>query len=297
MKHILRKYRNSFIRKWLKYLGRPDYKFQAHLLGGGYLEPSEVIFPERYKVFYYGKYITETSPLSSLKHNAQSQLPVSIVGSGPSVSKLDLLKLRHTHCILLNGAISLIEQYDINPLCITIIDATFCRNRFELIRKIPTGSRLLLSFTALQQILAIDINELKRHEIFIADTSYLTEYEYLKPSFSVRQFGEIKHGFFDGGTVMATALQCAAALDLGSTVYLLGLDIGNARQPRFYEQSGKVLKSGLLADYETKICPFMQSAARYCTSKQINLYNCSPVSKLPYSIIPYSSFFESNKES
>ncbi len=74
--------------------------------------------------------------------------------------------------------------------------------------------------------------------------------------------------------------------------YLVGLDIGNANQPRFYETNKNKQKSGLLKDYQEKILPFMKEASLMFKDEGMRLYNCSPVSKLPYDIIPYSDYLD-----
>ena len=85
---------------------------------------------------------------------------------------------------------------------------------------------------------------------------------------------------------MAVGLQLALLLD-AHEILLLGLDINNVSQPRFYEKHNQSLKSGLLKDYQHKILPFMMKMARVCRDRGILIYNCSSVSKLPYDIIPF----------
>lgn len=55
---------------------------------------------------------------------------------------------------------------------------------------------------------------------------------------------------------MSNAIQIAFYLGF-KEIFLLGFDLGNANQPRFYEHTEDVVRSGLLNDYEEHIKPFM----------------------------------------
>ena len=51
-------------------------------------------------------------------------------------------------------------------------------------------------------------------------------------------------------------------------------------------------KSGLQKDFYNYILPFMKEASKRYKTKGIDLFNCSPISKLPFDIIPYSAIYE-----
>ena len=69
------------------------------------------------------------------------------------------------------------------------------------------------------------------------------------------------------------------------------LDIGNAEtEPRFYEKEQDRIRTGLLKDYDELILPFMRLAAAWYNQHEYRIFNCSPVTKLPYSVIPYHDF-------
>lgn len=88
---------------------------------------------------------------------------------------------------------------------------------------------------------------------------------------------------------MSLAIQIAFSLQ-PKKVFLLGLDIGNAAEPRFYENNANKQKCGLLKDYETKILPFMKLTRHIFDAHGREIFNCSPITKLPYEVIPYSKF-------
>ena len=105
----------------------------------------------------------------------------------------------------------------------------------------------------------------------------------------MKLFLDPRLGFFHTGTVMSNAIQIAFYVGF-KEIFLLGFDLGNANQPRFYENTEDVVRSGLLNDYEEHIKPFMLLTKLASKKTGVGVYNCSPVSLLPYSIIPYRDF-------
>ncbi|GLT13155.1 hypothetical protein [Vibrio algivorus] len=215
---------------------------------------------------------------------------INIIGSGPSVNDLDKSLLKDKGNIFLNGAINIATENKLPVLCLIIMDATFVRNRFDLIRDIKEPCHLFLNLGSACAIAERDISLLKKHKITIFKISKGNNLNFFNDEKSYFS-KSLNHGIFDGGTVMSVAIQLAFHLS-PKTVYLLGLDINNSKEPRFYETKTNKLKSGLLKDYETKILPFMILARKCYESKKISLFNCSPISKLPYNVIKYSDIYE-----
>lgn len=124
------------------------------------------------------------------------------------------------------------------------------------------------------------LHERKFHDSDVFDTSEKNLFLFDRPTY----------GVFQAGTVMSAAVQLAAFLNIHH-VYLLGLDISNAeKEPRFYETQKDKVRTGLLRDYERQILPFMKLASVWYRNAGWTISNCSPVSKLPYSVIPYQDF-------
>lgn len=215
---------------------------------------------------------------------------INIIGSGPSVNEIDKNLLQDKANIFLNGAISIAKENKLPILCLIIMDSTFIKNRFDLIKSIEEPCHLFLNLSSACAIAERDPSILEKHKITIFKISkgeHSNFFNHNESYFSKN----LNHGIFDGGTVMSVAIQLAFHFS-PKAVYLLGLDINNSTEPRFYEAKNNKLKSGLLKDYEKKILPFMTLSKKCYKRKNISLFNCSPVSKLPYDIIAYSDIYK-----
>lgn len=208
---------------------------------------------------------------------------VNIIGSGPSINNLNLDKLRIGKNIYLNGSISIAIENRIPILAHIIMDANFVYNRFDLIEKYTKNTNIILSLGALCAIAERDISILNNNNVYIFKTKKLSK--------GIIFTDDINHNIIDGGTVMSIAIQ-TMFYNHPKKVYLLGLDISNAKEPRFYENEKNKQKCGLLKDYEEKILPFMKEASLKFKNNNIEIFNCSPISKLPFDIIPYSGRYE-----
>jgi hypothetical protein len=230
--------------------------------------------------WYFRDTRLEVLPLSSIDLTNKS---VNIIGSGPSVKNLELDKLKDSNNIFLNGAISLSYDYDLPVFAHVIMDSNFVYNCFDLIkRKVQYRTKLILSLGALCAIAERDLSILQRNDIYIFHIKPLSD----ECHFSI----DIDNYLIDGGTVMAIAIQ-AVLQSHPKKVYLLGLDISNAHLPRFYESQGNMQKSGLQKDFEHKILPFMTAASSQYKNDNVEIFNCSPISKLPFEIISYSDYY------
>lgn len=239
---------------------------------------------------YYRKTPVGSARLSSLAEliapDTTLNQVINIIGSGPSVNDLDLAHLSKHVNIFLNGSISLAIASNLPVFAHVILDPYFIFNRFDLLQNSLPRYNLVLSFGALCAIAERDMSILAKHNI------YVFREEDLSPD---RVFSDDIDSFvIDGGSVISIAIQFAAICAV-EEVRLIGLDIGNARQPRFYETNENAQRNCLLSDFETKIVPFMQAASLCYQKKGIKLVNCSPISKLPYDIIPYWGGYQAIK--
>ncbi|MFA0525611.1 hypothetical protein AB4517_18750 [Vibrio sp. 10N.222.52.C3] len=215
-------------------------------------------------------------PLSSLSSDDN---PINIIGSGPSIQSLDYTKFTGKN-VFLNGAVVLAYEQQLAIDALVIMDANFVYNRFDLLTKLEQRTNLILSLGALCAIAERDFNLITRHDISVFHQKKFSP----ECSFS----HNIDEYVVDGGTVMAIAIQIFAHTT-PDIINILGLDISNAHQPRFYEVKDNQQKSGLQKDYEEKILPFMTEVSQQLQGR---VFNCSPISKLPYTVIPYSSEYE-----
>ncbi len=281
--------RHQFYRKWVRWTFP---KSMWHIKDYWPILSIKATGSGCFEVFYRQQFLLKTHAFHEL-HKAHLT-EIYIIGSGPSINQQHLERLQDKPCILLNGASFLLEHYPVNNIFLyAVMDSYFVSHRFEALQALPKGINLLLSLGALRAIAERDIRILQQNRVFLAQ-NILEPYmgdrlneQVLKTAFST----DLTQGFVDGGTVMSLAIQLAAFLRI-TDIYLLGLDIGNAKQPRFYEKHQDQQKSGLLKDYESKILPFMQTAQQMIKSYGGSIYNCSPISKLPYAVIPFSDKFQ-----
>ncbi|WP_375321558.1 hypothetical protein [Aliivibrio logei] len=208
---------------------------------------------------------------------------VNIIGSGPSINGLDLSKIKSDNNIYLNGSINVAEKYNLPIFAHIIMDANFVYNRFDLIKQNTKNTNIILSLGALCAIAERDISILNNNKVYIFKTEKLSK--------DIIFTNDINNNIIDGGTVMSIAIQTVFHNN-PKEAYLLGLDISNAKEPRFYENENNKQKCGLLKDYDEKILPFMKEASLKFKSNNIEIFNCSPISKLPFDIIPYSDRYE-----
>jgi hypothetical protein len=97
-------------------------------------------------------------------------------------------------------------------------------------------------------------------------------------------------GVIQAGSVVVSALQFAIGLK-PRRIGLLGIDISNANQPRFYETTGRMAKSGLQKGYQ-RIISHIVLANRLCEENGIALTCHSPVSALLDCGFDYDRRFE-----
>lgn len=293
------RFRESCVRRYLE-LTNKKYSYAFSYYPDIKTVPNE---NGSFEVFFKNKKLLTSSSYGKLPRNPDE---VYILGSGPSVTKQNIAALKNKNVIFLNGSISAAMQYGIKPFAHIIIDNNFIINRSDMLLSFAQQSTektpLFLSLPALEAALVFCREIIYKYEIFII---CIKEQELKRSQLSPRELPEeyfavsddkqtafsldLNEGFWDGGTVMGHAVQLCHYLGVKNT-YMLGFDIGNAAQPRFYENNKNRQKSGLLKDYESKILPFMTFAARMFKEFSQNIYNCSPVSKLPYKIIEYHEF-------
>ncbi len=280
--HIFLKVRRKLIKKYIKLTHPRAERNKAHYW-------PDVTTSSEY-VFYKNKAMGSTS-LTDLAKQVDDVLDqdsvINIVGSGPSVKQLDFQKLTEHANIFLNGSISLAIEHDLPVFAHVILDPYFVFSRIDLLQNNLLKYNLILSLGAMCAIAERDISILERHNVFVFNEVSLS---------ADRVFSDdINRYLVDGGTVISIAMQFAVNTS-AQEVRLLGLDIGNAAQPRFYETKDNAQRNLLLSDFESKIVPFMQAAAKVYRAKGMSLVNCSPISKLPYEIIPYWSGYQLKSE-
>ncbi|MBO5011940.1 MAG: hypothetical protein J6J74_06220 [Elusimicrobiaceae bacterium] len=251
------------------------------------------------EVLFKGKKLFSALPLAHLQKPAED---VYILASGPSVQTQDLKYLAGKNVITLNGSVSAAAANGFVPFLHLISDANFILKRPQLVESVPAGVPVALSLSAVKAaaVFVPDLfcgrelfpilNPLEKFPLPPISADRLPRDKFRINYSGTSAFSlDPAAGLQDGGSVLTIALQLAYFLQF-KRVFLLGFDIGNAAEPRFYETKKNRVKCGLLKDYEQKILPFMKLAAEVYHAAGREIYNCSPVSKLPYEVVPYRKF-------
>lgn len=246
---------------------------------------------EQPKLTYRGRQVADLLGMDALAGKAART--IYIVGSGPSVARNDMTRIGDDQAILLNGAISLIDSPIRQPLAVAIEDERFVWRHFELMRqKIAPTTLCLLSLGVIRALCEIEPLWLKDRPILLIDdirkpyagdrrtAAQLREMDFTVLSADGAAGLSLlpERGVFQGGSVAVSALQFALACK-PETLGLIGIDIANADQPRFYETAGKMAQSGI-AGAQDRILGYFELAQTVAAQNGTALVNLSPISAL-----------------
>ena len=292
MLNTIQRLRRSLIKKFLTLNGYPKNHIIHYLFDGVRVDPVYEERPLTYKI-YYKKEVITTKSLYDFRKNIKTPEDVYIIGSGPSIKTQPINQIADKTIFLLNGAVKLIEMFGINPIGVVIIDGSFIRKNAKMLSSIPKTTNLFLSFFAIKEIINFAPQLLQNPIYLVHELKFDSDAIPITLDQKLSQFDKPTWGVFDGGTVMSVAIQLSAFIR-AKNVWLLGLDISNSnKEPRFYENKRNVCRSSLLSDYEHKILPFMIVTKKWYEKNSLNIYNCSPISKVPRDVIPFRDFSSS----
>jgi len=255
--------------------------------------------------------------LSPAELKGSHQGKIYILANGPSLADFDLMQLGIHKSMGMNGSIVKYRDSSILPDFYVILDHTFVRKRFFLIREIvESGVKCFFTYRAMCEIVVQDNTLLNKGNIFLIpgvndnfDEPVITnellveqlkkEKDYfLSDKIINRLVGfsfDICKGVFPGRTVAFQCVQVAAYLGF-KQIYLAGMDLGASKtgRYRFYEDiiKEKSLKSNLEKNYDIIRTAF-ECAVPACETKGIELYNLSAQSRLPESVMKKITFSES----
>jgi Kdo-III transferase WaaZ len=222
---------------------------------------------------------------------------VFIIASGSSAKDFPIERFADIPMITMNGAISMFAKTDIRPFFYACTDLGFPRQQPELFTvALKLSQHVALwkdQLDALPVVPAGRVFPLKK----VRDPSLLealvTREKGLirnrafwgKRSRSLGFSKDLSLGFFDARTVAYLALQIAYHVGF-TKVFLVGVDL-NQSVGRFYE-TGKVAVSpcGLDQHFPRRILPSLQLMANKVMGDQFAVYNLSPTSRIPKSVIP-----------
>lgn len=236
--------------------------------------------------------------------------PLFIVASGPSARDFPLTNYAQYPMFAVSGSIQLFTAAGVAPLFYLCDDNSFAAQRHLILRQglalaqnVALSPRVLsitqgLSGAELGKARLYSFNRLNRgidgkqqlsdrrfawkmrnDQDVSCDFSFFSQ----KPNrigFS-RDMGK---GYFSCRTIPYAGLQLAHHLGFNQVI-LVGVDLDSS-QGRFYEQGTAAMPSRLDGDYEDYIEPCFELMARRVICPKFQVYNLSPKSRLPASLVP-----------
>lgn len=234
------------------------------------------------------------------------QGPVFIIASGSSAKDFPIEAFSNIPMITMNGAISMFRGTGIQPFFYACTDTSFSLQQPELFVQAMAVSQRV----ALWEEHARTIPIQPRGELFLLKKAprqtwmqrlLRSNRDLVRPPLlwgnRSRTIGFSKNlelGFFDARTVAYLALQLAYHAGF-NTAILVGVDL-NPAQGRFYETLD-TFKSpcGLDQHLQSRILPSLKLMSDKVMGKDFSVYNLSPMSSIPTSIIPKISLDELDK--
>ncbi|CAI0796033.1 lipopolysaccharide core biosynthesis protein [Serratia entomophila] len=223
---------------------------------------------------------------------------VLLAATGPSVKNLRLEKFPAMPAMGVNGAYFLHERVDFRFY--VIVDMGFIDKKPELIADIIDDQQLTL-FTTPHGVVKIiekfSLERIKCRFAVIEDAAFkiyqpkITNEE-LWPAYrdnpdvifaadrkDIAFNYDIRNGVFDAGTVAYWALQLLTFLGF-ERLYIIGLDMNNFHQPRFYEAAENKLPTELENKVDELVMPAFQLASQLMKAKNITIKNLSVASAI-----------------
>jgi Kdo-III transferase WaaZ len=299
-------------RRKLKQLGIPAELKHMRKLHPDFSLCASKETPGAYQIVWKRRPVGTARPLSMLPPAGEAAC--YIVASGPSLSDVDLSRLRGRVCFGVNGSIVKAAECGIPLDYFVVTDKNFARDRFELVKLgMASGASCIFSFRVLNEIAEREPSLLGSDKLFLIQ-EINARYGVAKlsptafdawadgePDLYLHESGRLTSGWvgfskavdkgvFTGQTVVYSAVQVACALGFRQ-VFILGMDLGGTGSlARFYESGSEVAASRLDKDFDPYIVPAFELARRLCEADGVALYNVSPDSRLPETIIPKIDF-------
>lgn len=221
---------------------------------------------------------------------------ILLTATGPSVKNLHLEKFPAMPAMGVNGAYYLHDQVDFRFY--VIVDMGFIDKKAEIIGDIITDSRLTL-FTTVHGVAKIidrfSLEKVKCRLAVIEDAAFKiyqarivnkelwaayhdnNNVAFAADRQDIAFSHDIRNGVFDAGTVAYWALQILTFLGF-EQVYIIGLDMNNFHQPRFYEAAENKLPTELEDKITSLIMPSLSHASKMMKAKNIMVKNLSVAS-------------------
>lgn len=246
--------------------------------------------------FRYKQQQVPIMQLSSLQGSFSGDL--LLAATGPSVKSLHLEKFPAMPAMGVNGAYFLHDRVDFKFY--VIVDMGFIDQKPEIIRNIIDNQGLTL-FTTVQGVTKIidkfSLAKIKCRFAVIEDAAFkiyqpMIDNDALWSAYHDNQnvvfaadrkdiaFNhDIRSGIFDAGTVVYWAFQILTFLGF-KQLYIIGLDMNNFHQPRFYETAENKLPTNLEVKISHLVMPSFHHASQIMKTKKIAVKNLSVTSAI-----------------
>jgi hypothetical protein len=191
-----------------------------------------------------------------------------VVGSGPSLRRhqqyLSLFQPDVTYAFVNDAAELVGSSAAVDDSVVIIEDDRFLLKKYSILRRLPDGTRLILSLSALYALCYIDPENASRFRVWFMDgaASPFDRGRYSKaemaaiPDLVISDNAclskNLKLGHFGCGTVAYAGIQLGF-LRRSKQVYLVGVDMTNFDLPRFNENASDAAWSGLAQSYHSRI--------------------------------------------
>lgn len=233
---------------------------------------------------------------------------ILLTATGPSVKEIAFEKLPDMPAFGVNGSYYLNEK--VNFSFYLIVDMGFIDERPDIVQKVIADDQLIL-FTTVHGIVRIldkfSLNSVKCRLSVIEDISckvfqpkishkdLFKSYSNINTiSFSGQEIGfnsDICYGIFDAGTVIYWSFQLLLFLGF-NFIYIIGLDMNNFDQPRFYENPAEKQPSMLSHKLHDIIIPSFRHASKIMQENKITVLNLSVMSAIDEEIFKKANYNE-----
>ncbi|MCX2691889.1 lipopolysaccharide biosynthesis protein [Pseudomonas sp. DCB_CB] len=235
-----------------------------------------------------------------------AQGPVFIIASGKSAKDFPLEQFSDIPIITMNGAIAMFAGSDIKPFFYVCSDTSFRLQQPHLYEMaIQRSKRIAIWKTEAEKLAKPPSGEIffleKAPELPLMQAIFKRESHHARSwalwSKRGRSIGfskNMEYGYFDARTIAYVALQIAYHLGF-SKVFLVGVDL-NQSAGRFYENGASVISPcGLDKHFEQRILPSLKLMSSDVVNEEFKVYNLSPTSRIPKSIIPKLSISQARE--
>lgn len=254
--------------------------------------------PGVYSIFWKHKRLVQAIAASAVK---EQHKVCNIIGSGPSIRAIRNPRLLFDHkTICVNGSFIIARDVGANPDYYMVSDRGFIRRNFDLFKSAALLSgTVVLNATAINALCEVDPSLLKElRVIYVEDLKHSFKRLRLKKArdrmqkkfegslinhrrYNVAFSNDLSLGVFPSGTIVYEAAQFAYGIGF-KELRIFGMDLSAAG--RFYPEDVPE-PSVLCESYQAGIKPGFELIKQYAIEKNLTIYNCSPHSRLPDTII------------